>query len=55
MGRWKGSHFHEWIDYNVNGVPFSIELLEWVAHFQIFGVRKFFTFTVSKRTRMFVL
>ena len=27
MCRWKGSHFHYWIDYN--GVTFSIELLEW--------------------------
>ena len=25
--RWMGSHFHEWIDYNV--VAFSRELLEW--------------------------
>ena len=29
--------------------------LDGVAHFWIFGVRKFFTFTVSKHTRMFVL
>ena len=34
MCRWMGSHFHDWIDYN--GVAFSIELLEWVAHFRIF-------------------
>ena len=27
MCRWKGFHFHDWIDYN--GVAFSIELLEW--------------------------
>ena len=53
MFRWMGSHFHDWIDYN--GVVFSIELLEWVAHFQIFGVRQFFIFTVSKRIRIFVL
>ena len=26
MCRWKGSRFHDWIDYN--GVAFSIELLE---------------------------
>ena len=45
-----GSHFHDWVDYN--GVVFSMELLEWG---RIFGVRKFFTFTVSKRTRMFLL
>ena len=36
MCRWKGSHFHEWIDYNVNGVPFSIELLEWGRTFSEF-------------------
>ena len=34
MYRWMGSHFHDWIDYN--GVAFSIELLEWIAHFRIF-------------------
>ena len=50
MYRWMGSHFHDWIDEN--GVALSIELLEWVAHFRILGVRKFF---FSKRTRMFVL
>ena len=48
MCRWTGLHF-----------SFSIELLESEnvrpAHFRIFGVRKFFTYTVSKRTRMFVL
>ena len=27
MCRWMGSHFHDWIDYNV--VAFSIALLEW--------------------------
>ena len=43
MCRWMGSHFHDWIDYNG------------VAHFRIFGVRQFFIFTISKRTRMFVL
>ena len=53
MCRWMGSHFYDWIEYN--GVAVSIELPEWVAHFVIFGVRKFFTFMVSKRTRMFVL
>ena len=38
------------------GVAFSIELLEYgVAHFLIFGVRQFFIFTISKRTRMFFL
>ena len=48
-----GSHFHDWIDYN--GVAFSIELLEWDRTFSDFGGKKrFFTFTVSKRTRMFV-
>ena len=49
-----GSDFHEWIDYN--GVAFSIELLEWGGTFSDFlGIRQFFIFTVSKRTRMFVL
>ena len=43
MCRWMRSHFHDWIDYNG------------VAHFTDFGVRQFFIFTVSKRTRMFVL
>ena len=43
MGRWMGSHFHDWSDYNG------------VAHFLIFGVRQFFICKVSKRTRMFVL
>ena len=53
MGRWMGWHFHDWIDYN--GVAFSTELLEWGRTFSDFwGVRQFFTFTVSKRTRMFV-
>ena len=53
MCRWMGLHFHDWIDYN--GVSFSIELLEWGRTFRIFGVGKVFIFTVSKRTRMFVL
>ena len=53
MCRWMGSHFHDCIDYN--GVAFSIELLEWGCTFSDFGVRQFFIFTVSKRTRMFVL
>ena len=47
---WMGSHFLNWIDYN--GVALLIE--NGVAHFRIFGVRKLFTFTVSKHTRMFV-
>ena len=53
MCRWMGSHFHDWIDYN--GVAFSVELLERGRTFSDFGVRQFFIFTVSKRTRMFVL
>ena len=48
-----GSHFHDWIDHN--GVAFQIELLEWGRTFSYFGVRRFSIFTVSKRTRMFVL
>ena len=43
-------------DVPLDGVSFSIELyLNGVAHFWIFGVRKFFTSTVSKHTRMSVL
>ena len=54
MRRWVGSHFHLWIDYN--GVAFSMESLEWRHTFSDFwGKKKFFTVTVSKRTRMFVL
>ena len=40
---WMGSHFYDWIDCNG------------VAHFRTFGGRKFLIFTVSKRTRIFVL
>ena len=52
---WMGSHFHNWIDYN--GVAFSIvRVTRMGSHiFGFFGVRQFFIFTVSKRTRMFVL
>ena len=54
MCRWMGSHFHEWIDYN--GVAFSRELLEWGRAFSDFlGQDSSSYFTVSKRTRMFVL
>ena len=35
MCSWMGSHFHGQIDYN--GVSYSIELLERVAHFWDFG------------------
>ena len=34
MCRWKGSLFHDWIDYN--GVTFSIELQEWGHTFSDF-------------------
>ena len=51
MRRWMGSHFHVWIDYN--GVAFSMELLERGRIFSDFGgKKKFFTFTVSKGSRM---
>ena len=50
MCRSIGSHFHDWIDYN--GVPFTIELLEWGGTFRIVGVGNVFIFTVSKCTRM---
>ena len=53
MCRWMGSHFQDWTDYH--GVAFSIKLVEWVVHFLSFGVRQFFIFTVSKRTKMSVL
>ena len=56
MFRWMGSHFHGWIDHNGHGVAFSIELQEWGGTSSYFlGVRQLFKFTVSKRTRMFVL
>jgi len=49
-----GSHFHDWIDYN-GGRIFS-RVTRMGGHiFGFFGVRQFFIFTVSKRTRMFVL
>ena len=51
MCHWVGSHFHDWIDYN--GIFNSYE--DGVAHSRDFGVRKIFIFTVSKRTRMFLL
>ena len=35
MCHWMGLHFYDWIGYN--GVAFSIELLEGVTHFWIFG------------------
>ena len=35
MCRWMGSHFHDWIGYNV-GVTFSIELREWGRTFSGF-------------------
>ena len=53
MCRLMGSHFHDWIDYN--GVAFSIELLEWGRTFSDFWGKTVVLFTVSKRTRMFVL
>lgn len=52
MCRWKGSHFHHWIDYH--GVAFSFEILEWGCKFSDVWVRQFFVCTISKRTRMFV-
>ena len=53
MCRWMGSHFHHWTDYH--GVAFSIELVERGGTFSELGVRQFFIFTVSKRTKMPVL
>ena len=46
IGRWMESHFHVCIDYN--GFAFSMHFL----NFRILEERKFFTFTVSKRTRV---
>ena len=54
MCHWMGSHFHDWNDDN--GAAFSMELLEMGSHiFGFWRVRQFFIFTVSKRTRTFVL
>ena len=54
MCQWMGSRFHDWIDYN--GLAFSIELLQLGRTLSdVFGIRKFFIFTVSKRTSVFVL
>ena len=44
MCRWMGSHCHDWNDYNQGSHTFGF-----------LGVGQFFIFTVSKRTRMFVL
>ena len=48
-----GSHFHEWIDYNV--VAFSTKLLGRGRTFSDFWGMTVFLFAVSKRIRMFVL
>ena len=53
MCRWMEPHFHEWSDYN--GVAFSRVTRMGSRIFWFLGVRQFFIFTVSKRTRMFVL
>ena len=53
MYRWMGSHFHDSIDYN--GVAFSIVTIMGSHIFGFWGVRQFFIFMVSKRSRMFVL
>ena len=42
-------------DVPLDGVAFSIELVEWAVHYLSFGVRQFFLFTVGKRTKMSVL
>ena len=51
--RMMGSHFHDWIDYN--GVALSTVTRMGSYIFRFLGVKTFFIFTVSKRTRMFVL
>ena len=60
MRRWMGLHLHDWIDYN--GVAFSIACVQtspisFITRMgsHIFGVRQFFIFMVSKRTRMLAL
>ena len=53
MCRWMGSHFHDWIDYNVMGSHFQ-KLLEWGRTFSNFRGKTVLHITVSKRTRMFV-
>ena len=54
MCRWMGSRFHDWIDYN--GLAFSIELLQLGLKLSdVFGIRQFFIFTVSKRTSVLLL
>ena len=57
MCRWMGSHFHYWIDYNAWGRIFNrVTSQRMGSHiFGSFRVKQFFIFTVSKRTRMFVL
>ena len=50
MGRWMESHFHVCIDYN--GLAFSMDFLNGVAHFRILGERKFFTFTEIGRAHV---
>ena len=37
LGRWMGSHFHDWIDYN--GVVSSIGVLDWGRIFSGFGAK----------------
>ena len=54
MYRLMGSHFHDWIDYNK--VEFSIEFSYYNGVAPGFwGVTQYSIFTVSKRTRKFVL
>ena len=54
MYRWMGSHFHDWIDYNK--AEFSIEFSYYNGVAPGFwGVTQYSIFTVSKRTRKFVM
>ena len=53
MCRRMGSHLADWIEYN--GVSFNGVTRMGLHIFGFLGVRQFFIFTVSKRTRMFVL
>ena len=46
---WMGSHFHDWIEYD--GAVFFNTVTRMGSHiFGFFGVRKFFIFTVSKKS-----
>ena len=47
MGRWIQSHFHVWIDYN--GVAFSMDFLNGVAHLRLANVPECLYCTVKSK------